>query len=436
MKFLLSLFLSLLYNFSYTQSLMTPREAFFYGMREYNISPGDKLSFNGGMGSSGATYQYGDLYASYFDNNNYIKAVNDEFKRVSYLTKVFEEIRKGINSVDFSKTFYLNTQIEVGIYNTNCSCFPIDVHEFKFSMTMLDIKKVGNSTLWFKNSFATVSVGNFTNLNDFDFSLKMKSSEAENFIDSRKNNSGNINRKINVKIIYSIVDLNRHISAHDDRDYNLPTNIINLEFYDGTHLLGSLYSDVRKQSENIVKMNNNNIQKAEPLVKDCETSNSGEYSFTNKTDRPLYVFLRYGIDNKKLKVEPLQSRLVTDLRFSEYRLDYSYYDISNINVANVSTTINVVKCESLSLELNLPVSAKYIITPNHWTEIDVPIGGGYVIIGPEFLIRLSQNDRAHNMKTFAYIPRENPGQIRKIFLQSVSKDNTEIFLEKQQKRNN
>jgi len=210
---------------------MTPREAFYYGLSITGQNAGDKLSYQGFVGSSAKTYQWGDFYASYFDKENYIKAANDEFKRVPYLTQKFKELNEGIKNVDFSKTFYFTVRTGFGTYNTDCGCFPLNGKDFlNYNPTLLDIKEVGNNTLVFDNSFARFRIMSYANFNDFDYVFKIKSSEAERFIESKKDNSGNISRQVTLKVIYNLTKKgNNGIKAY----------IHKIEFYNGTNLLGS-----------------------------------------------------------------------------------------------------------------------------------------------------------------------------------------------------
>jgi antitoxin component YwqK of YwqJK toxin-antitoxin module len=267
---------------------MTPKEAFFYGLRANNIRPDASIKY-----VSFGPFQWLDFYASYFDKDNYIKSVHDEFKRKPYLTGIFNEMNAGINSVDFNKTFYVLAEISFGIYDTDCGCFPLNTFNFNYFFKLLDVKEVGNNKLWYDNPFVSFSLGSLFNLNDFDFVLKMKPSEAEKFVSSRKDNYGNINRKITLKIIYNITD---KVFQEKDYNYYVGAYIHKLEFYDGNNMLGSAipkhdYYDKVK----IVKLKNGVdktfFDKNWKMLNDKDSLTAGYYRITTykdgKTNGPM-----------------------------------------------------------------------------------------------------------------------------------------------------
>ncbi|MBL0202362.1 MAG: DUF4852 domain-containing protein [Chitinophagaceae bacterium] len=298
MKILLSLFFSLLYFFSHAQSQMTAKEAFFYAMNVNKLAPGDKLSFSPGVGSSGATYQWGDFYASYFDKDNYVKAVHDEFKRVPYLTKYFNEMKEGIKTIDLKKTFYFLVKSPVGTYKTDCGCFPLNSKNFlNYNHRLLDVKEVGNAKLWYDNPFVLMSIGSYFNFSDFDFTLKMNNSEAEKFIDSRKDNNGNINRDVTIKVIYNVT--NRYVQS-GDRKYFVQIYIHKLEFYNGSVLLGSALPKYNYFDKvNLIKIKNGtekiffDVNWKELNQKD--SINASYYKITNYKNGKLDKIINYFI---------------------------------------------------------------------------------------------------------------------------------------------
>lgn len=232
MKVILSLLLCFCCLFDYAQSAMTPKEAFFYGLSITGQNASTELKYNGFIGSSSKTYQWGDFYASYFDKENYIKAVNDEFKRIPYLNQKFIELNEGIKNVDFNKIFSFTVRTGFGTYDSDCGCFPLDGKDFlNYTPVLLSIKEVGNDKLAYDNPFAKFTINSYSNFNDFDYAFKINSSEAEKFIESRKDNNGNISRQITLKVIYNLLkDGNNSITAY----------IHKIEFYNGSNLLSSI----------------------------------------------------------------------------------------------------------------------------------------------------------------------------------------------------
>src|SRR5689334_8289387 len=107
MKQILSVLFLFSYNITKAQNKMTPKEAFFYSMRVNNISPNAVIKYYG-LGGDSKAYQMVDFYASTTDNYNYTKSVNDEFKKNTYLSNIYNEMTSGINSVNFNKTFFIS----------------------------------------------------------------------------------------------------------------------------------------------------------------------------------------------------------------------------------------------------------------------------------------------------------------------------------------
>lgn len=246
MKLILSLFSCFCCLLSYSQSAMTPKEAFYYGLNITEQNASTELKYNGFIGSSSKTYQWGDFYASYFDKENYIKAANDEFKRVPYLTQKFKELNEGIKNVDFSKTFSFIVRTGFGMYDGNCGCFPLNEKDFlAYNHVLLNIKEVGNDKLAFDNSFAKFTIRNYANFNDFEYALKINSADAEKFIESRKDNSGNISRQVTLKVTYNLLkDGNNGITAY----------IHKIDFYNGQNFLSTILPQLKTNTSNLPLM--------------------------------------------------------------------------------------------------------------------------------------------------------------------------------------
>lgn len=221
--------------FACSQSLMSDKEIFFYTMQANNINPDSEIVYAGFSGSQ--TFNLVDFYASYFDNINYLNSINDEFKKVPYLTGIKDEMENGTKLVDTSKIFYYLVNVTLGTYDANCGCFSLSKTILPPSYDLLDIKKIGNSELSLNGSFISFHIGEYINSNDFDYDLKMSAFDAEKFIASRKDNYGNINRKILLKVIYKVVD--KHIKSNEKYEFYIGAYIHKIEFYNGSILLGS-----------------------------------------------------------------------------------------------------------------------------------------------------------------------------------------------------
>jgi antitoxin component YwqK of YwqJK toxin-antitoxin module len=211
---------------SISQVNMTNKEVFYYLLRVNNTSPDAMAYTSYGFTTGNSSLQWIDLYALAFDKDNYVMTSKDEFQRMPYRNKIFKEMNEGIKNVNLNKVFSLFAQTTFGTYDAYSGGFPLDRHNFLNYFPYL---------LYPKEMSYRIGVGNLFNFNDFDFILKMSSQVGQNFLSLRKDTRGNINRKINLKVFYNIID-----KPGTQNEYKFFMNIYvhKIEIYDGEKLLG------------------------------------------------------------------------------------------------------------------------------------------------------------------------------------------------------
>lgn len=212
---------------SFGQTAMSPKDAFYFYLKINNISPNDRVYYN-----YQTYFPWVNIYAAQINNDTYKQNIDDEFKKNKYLSNMYSEMQNGINNIDFNKLYYALGTVELEEYNFGCSCFP--VKSFR-NDDLIKIIRVGEFDVIY-NTIATIYLRYFLNRTDLDFSVKMKSLDAEKFIDSRKDSRGNINRKIKVKFLYNVV--NKPIPG-DKNLFPLDIYVHKMEFYTDNILLST-----------------------------------------------------------------------------------------------------------------------------------------------------------------------------------------------------
>ena len=122
-------------------------------------------------------------YAESFDKANYDLIKNDEFKRDAYYEKILQTIRNKVKTLTFKNEFTYTTGALFGDYNFDDESFPV------------------HST-----SSGPLHWGWILNRRSFDSKISFKPKEAEKFINSRKKNSGYIDRNLDEKTFFSFVN--------------------------------------------------------------------------------------------------------------------------------------------------------------------------------------------------------------------------------------
>ncbi len=120
-------------------------------------------------------YDKVDCYGANFDNDNYRRAMADEFERNRYRARIRAKIEDEVKKVDFNQKFSSISYQTLGEYSFESHSFPV-------------------------GSRAGV------NGDQFASSLPMSEGDANIFVKSRARESGNINRTVKVRTIYSFVN--------------------------------------------------------------------------------------------------------------------------------------------------------------------------------------------------------------------------------------
>lgn len=231
-KTLCLLFFLTISSFSYCQPIMTNMEGFYFTLKANNF----KITENAIEGPQ-LQVRWFDIYVNTFDKTNYQNNRNDEFKWPQYSKKIVEEINNGIASADFSKIYSLTCNATFGKWDSESSSFPITelwsgIEIVKYPLAFNDFT-IRYSPTW----------GN----KDIEYKLKMDPLKAERLIESRKDNVGNINRKIIAKVIFNVVNrsLERTLTQ-----VNLEVYMHKIFFMDGTTILGEI-SPIAKYSASV-----------------------------------------------------------------------------------------------------------------------------------------------------------------------------------------
>jgi Domain of unknown function (DUF4852) len=120
-------------------------------------------------------YDNVDFYGETFDYLNYKSAMADEFERNRYRTRISAKIEDEVRKVNFNQKFTSIDYRQLGEYSFERHAFPF-----------------GSQHAVNRNQFATL--------------LPMSETDASAFVKRRSTASGNINRTVKVRTIYSIVN--------------------------------------------------------------------------------------------------------------------------------------------------------------------------------------------------------------------------------------
>lgn len=149
----------------------------------------------------------GEWYLRKTNYSKYKRVINDEFELGDAINSAFKLFENNIspNSSYLEKEFIIKTRTKFGKYNFSNEAFPIDTIIENSYFTYYGDQIVYESKLFFDNASASKNI------------LKMKKNEAKAFIKSRKNRYGDVNRNLNLKITYKIVDISSNDSVKNSR---------------------------------------------------------------------------------------------------------------------------------------------------------------------------------------------------------------------------
>jgi len=223
-------------SLSYGQPIMTSKEGFYFTLKANNYQILD-YAIDGPQ----LKVRWFDIYVNAFDKSNYENFRNDEFKWTQYSQKILAEINKGVASSDFTKIYSYTCDATLDTWESKSNSFPIaqlwsGLQIVKYPLAYNDFTI--RYSAW--------------NDKDFDFYLTMDPSKAESFIASRKDNSGNINRKLTAKVIYNIVNKSTD-EKRTATNVELGIYIQKIIFFNGQTILG----EIKPRFDNYSKFNFN-----------------------------------------------------------------------------------------------------------------------------------------------------------------------------------
>jgi len=150
---------------------ITSEESFFYRLALYGRGlPPDPRE---------KSYDNVDAYGKTFDNVNYQRAMADEFERGRYRERLQAKIADEVKKVDFGRRFTSTAYATLGEYSFESHSFPL---------------------LWTPRGLTGV------NESQFSSSLPISESDANAFVKSRSASRGSVDRRIVLRVTYSIVN--------------------------------------------------------------------------------------------------------------------------------------------------------------------------------------------------------------------------------------
>lgn len=237
---LFSLAAILLSTFTYSQPVMTSKEGFYFTLKANNYGIEDAALQNPSL-----LLRWFDMYVKIYDNANYQYNSKDEFKWPAYSKKVVTEINQGVESADFNKIYSYTCDATFGTWDSQSSSFPIT--------QIWSGIRIASYPLTY-NDF-TFEISPTWNNRDFDYKLKMDPSKAESFVASRKDNNGNVNRKITAKIIYNVVNKSME-KTRSMTTVQLGIYIHKIIFMNGSTVLGEIKPNIDYYDKvNLIKIN-------------------------------------------------------------------------------------------------------------------------------------------------------------------------------------
>lgn len=173
-------------------------------------------------------------YLFRFKNDLYNKTREDEFEYHSALKTSSNEIQLKVSEVDTNKIYSINTTVNLQKYDFNSEGFPINEKD----ATILLLKDV--SQIWYnsKEDYSQLSIS-FLNFKNFAF-LSYPPEEAKGFISRRKDKYGNIDRKVYIKIFFTI----NKATLSENKDRILEGKVVKIEVYEFETFQGNFLGEI------------------------------------------------------------------------------------------------------------------------------------------------------------------------------------------------
>jgi hypothetical protein len=134
-------------------------------------------------------------------NNLYDNTREDEFDYHNSLNQAKSELTNNLKKIDFNKQFSINTKLSIGNYNFENHGFLLNEEKLNFNL----VEKVKTIFTNAKSEYPPIDIV-FPNFEDFRF-LEIEPDYANSFLKRRKDDYGNIDREVYVKLNFNIVNL-------------------------------------------------------------------------------------------------------------------------------------------------------------------------------------------------------------------------------------
>lgn len=178
-------------------SRMSPEKAFYYFVAMYG--------FGRVLRDGGGPDDIIDIYGKSFDASNYARAMADEFERGRYKERIRARIADEVRKVDFDDKFTFVGEGTLGEYSFGSHSFPVVRDKFQWYQFCIGPQGLIGQRCEFLDVTA-FRAQDAVNRNDFNWSLPMSESDASAFVKSRSTGRGDVDRRIAVRITYSVTD--------------------------------------------------------------------------------------------------------------------------------------------------------------------------------------------------------------------------------------
>lgn len=172
-------------------------------------------------------------YLFRFQNDIYDKTHEDEFQYQSALKNAEKELIQTADKLDTSIIYLINTSVNLQKYDFDNEGFPINEKEASFYL-LKNVSRIWNNS---NRDFKPIhlSLDNFKN---FTF-LMLSPESSESFISRRKDNYGNVDRKVYVKIFYKL-----RTASETDELKKMFGEVIKIEVYEFENFQGNFLGEI------------------------------------------------------------------------------------------------------------------------------------------------------------------------------------------------
>lgn len=159
-------------------------------------------------------------YLIRFKKELYKNTHEDEFEYQKSLKITKEEMLNIYSNFDFSQEFSIFTKLNVENYDFDRNGFPIKIEDLSVRAVKYSIDTEEN----------LVDI-NFSNFDKLNF-INIESEKANSFVKRRKDNSGNIDRTVYLRINFNLV---KEIEGKESKEETIYSEINSVEYYDFEH---------------------------------------------------------------------------------------------------------------------------------------------------------------------------------------------------------